>query len=141
MKHQEKRLVYKQLARSIHAKLNCIESGNDEWYDKHSMAIDHIQRNYLPSGSGIDSGCTINNEKYEVLEIESSFHVMDEHGHYDGWVDFIVKVKPSLEFDYYLQITGNFGKHQDLKEYLYQIFDHALTETISDTEIKEIYKG
>jgi len=137
----KQRLVYKQLARSIHAKANCTESGNEKWYNKHSMVIDYIVKNYLPSGSGIDSGCTINNEKYKVLEIESSFHVMDEYGYYDGWIDFIVKVKPSLEFGFDLQITGNFGKHQDLKEYLYQIFDYALTETISDTEIKEIYKA
>jgi len=79
--------------------------------------IEHIQQNYLPSGSGIDSGCTINVEKYQILEIKSSYHTMDENGCYGRWTDFTVKVKPSLIFDFDISIIGNFGKHQMVKDY------------------------
>ena len=128
--------VYQKLARSFQAKENCLMSDNNEWYDKHSMVIDHIVRNYLPSGSGIDSGCTVNPKTSDKFIIESSYHRMDEHGYYDGWIDFKVIVKASLTSNIDLTIIGNFGKHQDLKEYLYELFDHALCQNVNQDEIK-----
>jgi len=133
--------VYKQLASSILARKNCIDSGNEDWFDNHSLLIEHIQQNYLPSGSGIDSGCTINVEKYQILEIKSSYHTMDENGCYGRWTDFTVKVKPSLIFDFDISIIGNFGKHQMVKDYLYDVFNDALAQPISRDEIKSIYNG
>ena len=131
--------IYQKLASSIQAKKNCEESGNEEWYDNHSMVIDHIVRNYLPSGSGIDSGCTIDTDKHETLVIYSSYHTMNEHGFYGEWVDFRVVVKPSLTKGIDLNIIGNFGKHQDLKDYLYDTFDYALCENVNQDEIKALY--
>ncbi len=106
--------VYKELSSRIKARQNCIDSGNDKWYDNHGTVLDHLVNNYLPSGSGIDSGCTIDNQKSDNLIIYSSFHKMDDNGMYDGWIDFTVRVKPSLIFGTTLTITGNFGKHQDI---------------------------
>jgi len=48
------------LAGRIAARLNCIASGNDEWRQKHTDAIVDLCLEILPSGSGLDSGCTIN---------------------------------------------------------------------------------
>ena len=127
MKNQK---VYQRLSSLINARLNCIESGNDEWFDKHDDAIDYIVDNNLPSGSGVDSGCEIDKDKHEVLNITSSYHTMDENGYYGPWVDFTVKVKPSLQFGIDLAITGPFAKHFGLKDYLYDLFDYALNEIV-----------
>ena len=131
--------TYQRLSRWIQAKKNCEESGNSEWYDNHSMVIDHIVRNYLPSGSGIDSGCTIDTDKHEKLVIYSSYHTMDENGFYGEWIDFRVVVTPSLSREIDLNIIGNFGKHQHLKDYLYDTFDYALCEKVNIGEIKALY--
>ena len=118
--------VYQQLSAKLGAMKNCIESGNDEWYNKHEDAVDGIVHVYLPSGSGVDSGCEIDKDHHEKLIINSSYHVMNENGMYDGWIDFRVTVYPSLQFGFRLQIVGNFGKHQDIKDYLYDLFNEAL---------------
>ena len=122
--------LYKQLSRTINAKENCKESGNEAWFDKHSCRLEYLVDSCLPHGSGIDSGCTIDTEKFESLLIYSSFHVMDKNGYYDGWVDFTVRVKPSLQFGIDLVIKGNFGKHQGLKDYLYEVFDLDLNKEV-----------
>jgi len=137
----EHKPIYKQLASSILARKNCIDSGNEDWFDNHSLLIDYIQQNYLPSGSGIDSGCTVDTEKYQTLNIKSSYHTMDENGYYGRWIYFTVKVKPSLIFDFDISIVGNFGKHQMTKDYLYSVFCDALAQLISRDEIKSIYNS
>lgn len=122
--------LYKQLSSTINAIENCGKSGNEVWHDRHSARLQHLVDSHLPHGSGVDSGCTIDTEKFESLLIYSSFHVMDENGFYDGWIDFTVRVKPSLQFGIDLIIKGNFGKHQDLKDYLHETFDFALNEEV-----------
>jgi len=66
---------------------------------------------------------------------------MNEDGCYDGWIDFTVKVQPSLEFDFDLKITGKFGKHQDLKDHLYDLFNQALTQTVKESEIEKFLRN
>jgi hypothetical protein len=52
---------------------------------------------------------------------------MDENGYYDGWTNHKLIVKPELsESGFDLHITGpdkNF-----VKDYLYDLFDHILSE-------------
>lgn len=125
---------YKKLAGTIQARLNCIESNNIEWQDKHEETIENIIKS-LPHGSGIDGVTKIDLEKStaEKIVIYSEYHCMNEDGYYDGWVDFIITIKPSLQFGINLNITGNFGKNQELKDYLYETFDSDLREPY-DTE-------
>ena len=122
--------LYKQLAFTINALYNCRTTKNKEWVDRHSCTLQQLVENLLPSGSGIDSGCTINDMQWETLLISSSFHTTDEHGSYGRWIDFFVKVKPSLQFGFTSTIRGNFGKDQDLKEYLCDLFTQALLKEV-----------
>ena len=129
--------VYQEIAGRIKAMENCEESGNLIWREKHKDVITHIQDNYLPSGSGIDSGCVIDpinaagNYSYETLTICSSFHTMNENGMYGRWIEFRIIVKPSLQFGFTLRIAGNFGKDQYLKDYLLDVFNSYLDKTIN----------
>ena len=89
----------------------------------------------LPSGSGIDSGCAIDEEKSSrnKIVIHSSFHHMDENGFYCGWSDFTVTVTPDFVNDFNLKIVGRnaiYPAFSDTKEYLYSVFYDALNENI-----------
>lgn len=101
-------------------------------YDRlnsHHKTLDELN-NLLPSGSGVDVGCNINITKHNKIVILSGWHIMNDGGYYDGWIDFRVVVTPSFDnFD--LNIIGNFGKHQDLKDYLYELFNYSLNQEIN----------
>lgn len=79
--------LYVQLARSVGALNNCIQSGNSEWEDKHTAKIESLVKSYMPSGSGFDTGTKIclNNCTAEKLVFTIDFHHMDDNGMYDGW--------------------------------------------------------
>jgi hypothetical protein len=49
-----RRPLYQQFAVLLQAKQNCLESGNTEWYHKHSERIWRLGKDHLPSGSGLD---------------------------------------------------------------------------------------
>lgn len=123
---------YEQMARTVSAYNSCIRNDNKEWEERHKETIDELIK-YLPHGSGIDNEWKIDSTKHEVLSFSNSFHAMDEQGGYCGWIDFTVKIYPSLQFGTELNILGKFGKKQGIiKDYLYEIIDIAINETIKD---------
>ena len=122
-------LMYQKLAQLIDAKARCIQTGNTEWAEKHGDRIDALI-NSLPSGSGIDSSTRLLKSSGERIVIASSYHAMDEHGFYDGWIEYRVAIMPSLRFGFVIKIVGNFGKRQDIKDYLYDIYDEAFKQEV-----------
>lgn len=120
---------YEDMSRTIEAYQNCLKSNNTDWEEKHE---EHIQEliNKLPHGSGIDGKWVINYDKYEVIELGNFYHAMDENGFYVGYIDFTVKIVPSLAFGCKIKIIGNFGKRQDIKEYLRDILSYDINQEI-----------
>jgi len=103
--------------------------GNKEWEDKHGDILDSIEK-ILPRGSGIDSGTTIDREKTtrSKIVLNTSYHHMDTNGYYDGWTEHTVIVTPSFDgID--IRITGR--NRNDIKDYLHEIFDHALSQQVN----------
>ena len=96
-----------------------------EWAEER-LAL--IEREYLPSGSGIDAGCKILVEEShkDRIVIQTEFHHMNEVGYYDGWTHHKIIVTPSLIYGFDLRITGR--DRNGIKEYLGQLFDHALSQ-------------
>lgn len=131
--------LYKALIGAIMARSNCEKTGNSVWFERHTDRIDKMVYNYLPSGSGIDNGCHIDLAacKPYLIVIRSSYHCMDENGFYDGWIDFTVRVTPSLYNDFDLTIRGLFGKYGDVRDYLYDTFDMALRQEVEEFEIEK----
>ena len=133
------RKLYAQLASSVQARANCADGQNNEWYDRHERTVLDLVDNFLPHGSGIDSDLEFDFETStgEKLVINGSYHAMDENGMYDGWIDFLVTVRPSLQFgfDLNVQFTGAnsraYRKYGDVREYLHEIFDGALHQNIA----------
>jgi hypothetical protein len=82
----------------------------------------------LPSGSGWDNGTTLGDDSTPSRIIfTGSYHHMNENGFYDGWTDHRIIVTPTFEgFD--IRITGR--DRNQIKEYLQQSFEYALSRTI-----------
>jgi len=85
----------------------------------------------LPSGSGIDSGITIDDEAStaEKLVLNLSFHHMDDGGFYDGWTDHTVTVTPSWE-GINVDIDGD--DRDGIHDYLGEMLRYCLSQDVSD---------
>lgn len=142
--------VYQKLAIGVELLKSLKETKPETCYrhrtTKISEARDELQQfieKYLPTGSGIDDDITIRDDnpsfmKDGKIRLSSSFHVMDENGFYDGWIDFIVEIIPCLTSNFRLRIIGNFSKRQgcikkdasDIRDYLYSLFYESLNQEI-----------
>jgi len=99
---------------------------NDNFIDECEDNIEKLQ-NFLPSGSGIDSGCKIDieNSGNKKVIITFSFHHLNENGYYDGWTDHKLTAIPTFN-GIELKISGK-DKNQ-VKDYLYELFDYILNK-------------
>ena len=124
-----KTLLISKIYRTLQARETCKKDATKlDWFNNHEFSLFEIERNNLPSGSGIDSGCTINRDyKKDTVIINVPFHNMDENGFYCGWSDFKVICKPAFD-GISLNIIGK-DKYY-VKDYLYDLFDTALNTEI-----------
>lgn len=90
--------------------------------------LDLIEREYLPSGSGIDAGCMILVEEShkDRIVIQADFHHMNEVGYYDGWTSHKVIITPSLIYGFDIRITGR--DKNGIKDYLAELFCQVLDQ-------------
>ena len=125
--------VIQAITSAINARKNCIESGNTEWRDKHEERIETIVKAFMPSGSGFDSGTTIDltrsNESKVVFN--TSYHHMNENGFYDGWTEHRVTVRPAFT-GFTLTIIGR--NRNNINEYIYECFDSSLGRKLKGEE-------
>lgn len=122
--------LYKVLAGLVDARERCQKSCNSLWHDRHTNAIEYLVEQYLPSGSGFDSGTTLNLGMScdDRLTFDTSFHHMNNAGFYDGWTEHVVRVKPNLATEIDMTISGQ--DRNDIKDYIGQTFDHALRRKV-----------
>jgi len=122
--------IIQQLASAITARLNCIQQANHEWREKWEAAILEIQEYHLPSGSGVDRGCTVDLEKStgDRIIIHIEYHHMNDGGMYDGWTEYTVTVTPAFD-GFNLRISGR--NRNDIKEYLGDLFYESLSRVES----------
>lgn len=113
-----KKKVYQAIASAISALPR-------DWAEER---LNLIEREYLPSGSGLDAGCQIlvDESHKDRIVIQADFHHMNEVGFYDGWTSHKIIVTPSLICGFDLKITGR--DKNGIKEYLAQLFEHALEQ-------------
>ena len=127
--------VIQALASKILARENCARDCDEkphlaEWIQKHQDAADEIARDYLPRGSGFDSGTLIDwaRSRPERVVLLVGFHRMDEHGMYSGWCEYTVTVRASLVFGIDLRVTG--PNADGLRDYVAECVRDALTREI-----------
>lgn len=125
-----KTTLISRIYRTLQAEDNCKKTNNTKWQIIHSYYLDELEKTYLPHGSGIDSGCTIDREfKENKITITVPFHLMDENGSYCGWQGFIIFCKPGFDGPE-LKIVSNAKDKFAIKEYLYDLFYSCLNEEI-----------
>lgn len=125
-----KTMLYKKLANLILAIHNCEKHGNAEWLANHSANMRQLVKDFMPSGSGIDSGTTLVLDECteDKLVFQTSFHHMAESGMYDGWTEHRIVVTASLWSDINLRIGGQ--NRNEIKDYLHEVFHTALTTEV-----------
>lgn len=94
--------------------------------------LECIEEDFLPYGSGFDAGCKISLEdsSHDKIVITSAYHKLNEYGYYEGWIDLIVTVTPSLILDFVLTIDGEGIDDLD-REYLQDEFGNALGQLVT----------
>ena len=132
------RKLYQRIASALQAMGNCRKSGNAEWLERHRDTITCLVKNYMPSGSGIDSGTTIDlaASKPNRLVFGTGYHHMNDGGMYDGWTTHTVIVTPDLANGFDLRITGR--DRNQIKDYLGDEYHMALSTDIDDAEFAKI---
>lgn len=128
--------VYEEIARTVDAYHRCVELKNDEWKDKHKVNLAAIEDQYLPSGSGFDSGTFVNLDKSsgDKIVLETSYHHMGEGGFYEGWTFHTVTITPSLLFRFHMKVNG--VNKNGIKDYIVDVFHGALVEKIDESTIR-----
>jgi len=123
--------LYQELAAAIQARKNCDTATprNTEWFDKWTDRINELV-DLLPSGSGIDCGTKIDLDAShaEKIVLYTSYHHMNDGGYYNGWTEHTITVTPSFR-EINLRISGR--NRNDIKEYLYETFEYALTQQVN----------
>lgn len=115
-------VFYSKLANLFVAHENCVKLGNKEWEITHREKLEEFIKNYLPHGSGFDSGTKFlwDESNRNKLVFSADFHHMNEGGYYDGWTEHKVIITPDLLFGYNIKVTGR--NRNDIKEYISQCF-------------------
>jgi hypothetical protein len=121
--------LYQELARKINGAL----TANEEWREVFAKDAKNLV-DMLPHGSGIDGDTKIDWDRSmgDNIVINASYHHMDDSGTYDGWTDFSVVVKPSLQYGLDVTVRGKFPrKYADTRDYLIETFQCALSARVT----------
>jgi hypothetical protein len=122
--------LYKAIAREMSVLDN---PKADQQYIAIALAnIDYFGKEMLPSGSGFDSGCSIdlNKSTANKIVIQCDFHHMNENGYYDGWTYHTCVITPSLGYDYDLKVTGR--DKREIKNYIGDVIYETLEREITN---------
>lgn len=122
------RTLLAALSNAIEARANCIKSGNEEWSDRHEDRANAIIADYMPSGSGFDTGTKLDWDKTrrDRIVLRTSFHHMAASGMYDGWTGHSVIVTPTFG-GFHVHVTGR--NRNGIKDYIGDTFAQALDVT------------
>jgi hypothetical protein len=121
---------YKVLYRRLVAWQRSVITGNTVWREKWHDKIKEIMQS-SPHGSGFDSGTYIDLEASKgKLVFNTSFHHMNEVGYYVGWTKHKVIIKPLLEYDFIVTVTGR--DCNQIKDYIADVFSVWLEEEIEE---------
>lgn len=121
-----------QLERLIHCETVSLKHGDQPSLNAENAEeqIKDMVKEYMPSGSGIDSGVKFDFDKSkpDKLVFHFGYYHMNENGMYVGWTYHSLIVTPSLASEFNLRVTGR--NQNDIKPYLYEIFHEALRQEL-----------
>ena len=141
---------------AMSAYLNSIKHGSPSSVHYWEDYLSAIEQEFLPHGSGFDSGCVISPDEstHDYFVINTAYHHMDENGFYCGWSNHRIKVLPSHVHGIDFKIVSQ--DHRDpydkrknslkscFMDYLHETFHSILTEsreTKREADIKEMMQA
>lgn len=129
--------VYQAIAQALQARETCIKEGRTEQAERWEERLKKLEE-YLPSGSGFDTGESINLEesRQNMIIIDGEFHVMNENGFYDGYAEYNIVVIPSLSYGCEVKLVGSSywqkrKSYDGLKDYIETTYWEALNQKIT----------
>lgn len=133
MNEKEKPIpLYQQLAKNVQWYHSTINSPyHKKWNEVAETNINELI-DMLPSGSGIDSGVSIDleNSTENKIVLYCEYHHMNDAGYYDGWTSHTIRLIPDMINGFSMSISGK--NRNSIKDYLYELFDYALRECIPE---------
>ena len=117
--------VYIAIARAIGAYQRCSKESNpweNFWYER----LKAYERSLY--GAGIEDILigTAMSKSDSLIVVTGRYHALSENGFYDGYYDFTVKITPSLATGCCIRVTGNMGKYNDAKDFIFDMFSETL---------------
>ena len=131
--------LYQKIIQTTKALESCEEKGMIDAYDNHYKTLQNIHKNYLPSGSGFDGEMNIESATDSKLIIRFDWHILNDNGYYDGWLDLLLIMTPNLSNNFDMKIkwytNGNdkrkVEKYKSLiEDFLYDEWYYILTQEI-----------
>ena len=123
--------LYRKFASLLLAIDNCEKAGNTEWADRHAQKFADLMNQYMPDGSGFNSGTELDDSsRPDRLIFTTTYYHSDEHGSITSCTDHKIIITPSLVYSYNMRVTGR--NKNDIKSYITDLFTDAL-----DTEIEK----
>ena len=132
--------LYQKIIQTTKALESCEEKGMIEAYNNHYDRLQDIHKNYLPSGSGFDGQMNIESATDSKLIIRFDWHILNNNGYYDGWLDLLLIVTPNLANDFDMKIkwytNGNDKRKVEkykplIEDFLYDEWYYVLTQEIN----------
>ena len=119
-----------EIASACDAMRRCDQQENNSFSIVWRDFLDHIEKDLLPSGSGIDSGTTIDRERsgLDRVVFHTSFHHMNEHGYYDGWTFHRVTFETLFGIRWDITVSGR--DRNGIKDYLAEVFASCLDSEV-----------
>jgi hypothetical protein len=118
--------LYKKIVDKLESIKNCEKNANEHWKEIHERDLNELI-DKLPHGSGINSDYSDIQFKKGILSFKNKYVVMNSNGFYTGQViNFKVVIKPNLLSYIDVNIIGNFGKYQDIKDLLFDTYINAM---------------
>jgi hypothetical protein len=114
------------LIHTFAARIRTMQNANVlEVHERNSDEIVRLCKAFLPSGSGFDSGSTLDIDRSTPAKLvfETAYHHMNDAGMYDGWTQHRVTVIAEHDgFD--LKISGR--DRNQIKDYIADVFSDTL---------------
>ena len=109
-------------------KVKRINADGADWYNIYQERIETALLDVLSHGAGIDADWGFDYTDKGIF-CYNSYHRMNEGGMYVEWIDFQVKIyigHRTIDGKIDFRLSGRFGKHHDIKEYLYVLIGQGL---------------
>lgn len=109
---------------------NCHKSGNEEWAVRWKRRL-HKLVELIPSGSGIDRAPRTRDDvevSSSAIRFDVGYHHMDDVGHYDGWTDHTVTIRPAFD-GVNVQVSGR--DRRDVKDNIREVMWNAFTRHVT----------